>query len=300
MSEIQTTGRRREVGAELKRIRQQTKQPAYKVAAKLGWTASHISRSEAGKRRVTDVDAGHYLGICGAQDDELQEILKTVNEPDDYRLQIHDGRLPDELRTLIFHEATATRIRSFQPIYIPGIGQTEAYARALLQELALDNPAKIDYLVRLRMKRSEVLSKLNPPKCMYFIHEHALRTPIGGPRVMNEQILHLLFLGDNPACAIRVVPGSAGARGLAAGSFQIFGYKEDPPMVCLQHETTSEFLETDAEVARYQSILKRVATVALDGPDSREFLAQVASDYERQGDAWHADREQGGLAQEQL
>jgi hypothetical protein len=117
---------------------------------------------------------------------------------------------------------------------------------------------------------------------------------------MSEQILHLLFLGNRPECAIRVVPSAAGSRGLAAGSFQIFGFKEDPPLVCLQHETTSEFLETDAEVARYRRVLKRVATVALDGPDSREFLAEVASDYERQGDARDADREPRGLAQEQL
>src|SRR6266699_217840 len=123
MVEIQTTGRRREVGAELKRIRQQTELPAYKVAAKLGWTPSHISRSEAGKRRVTDVDTGHYLGICDAPDDVLQELLKIVNEPDDYRLQIHDGRIPDQLRTPIFFESTAIQIRNFQPIYIPGILQ---------------------------------------------------------------------------------------------------------------------------------------------------------------------------------
>jgi transcriptional regulator with XRE-family HTH domain len=300
MGDIQTTGRRREVGAELKRIRKQTNQPAYKVAANLGWTASHISRSEAGKRRVTDVDAGHYLGICGAPDDDLQEILKIVNEPDDYRLQLHEDRISDELRTLIFHESTATQIRSFQPIYLPGIAQTPDYARALFEELALDDRSRIEHFVKVRMRRSEILAKLNPPKCMYFIHENALRMPIGGPRVMNEQLLHLLLIGNQPECAIRVVPISGGARGLAAGSFQIFGYKEDPPMVCVQHETTSEFLETDAEVARYQSILKRVATVALDGPESREFLADLASSYERQGDARHADRVRGRLAQEQL
>jgi transcriptional regulator with XRE-family HTH domain len=298
MSEIQTTGRRREVGAELKRIRKQIPLPAYKVAEKLGWTPSHISRSEAGKRRVTDVDAGHYLGICGAPDDELQEILKIVNEPDDYRLQLHEDRIPDELRTLIFHESTATQIRSFQPIYLPGIAQTPDYARALLQELALDDPARIEHFVKVRMRRSEILAKLNPPKCMYFIHENALRMPIGGPRVMNEQLLNLLLLGNQPECAIRVVPISGGARGLAAGAFQIFGYKEDPPMVCVQHETTSEFLETDAEVARYQNILNRVATVALDGPESRQFLADLAGSYERQGDAGHADRARGRLAQE--
>jgi transcriptional regulator with XRE-family HTH domain len=300
MSELQTTGRRREVGAELKRIRQQTDLPAYKVAAKLGWTPSHISRSEAGKRRVTDVDAGHYLGICDAPDADLQELLKIVNEPDDYRLQIHDGRLPDELRTLAFYESTATHIRSFQPIYFPGVAQTEAYARALFEETGLEDPDLVEVSIQVRLGRSVVVTKPDAPKCMYFIHENVLRTPVGGPDVMNEQILHLLFLGNRPECAIRVVPFSAGGRGLAAGSFQIFGFKEDPPSVYLQHETTSEFLETDAEVARYRHILKRVATVALDGPESREFLAAVASDYERQGDARHANREPRGLAQEQL
>jgi transcriptional regulator with XRE-family HTH domain len=300
MGDIQTTGRRREVGAELKRIRKQIDLPAYKVAAKLGWTPSHISRSEAGKRRVTDVDAGHYLGMCGAQDDELQELLKIVNEPDDYRLQIHDGRLPDELRTLVFFESTATQIRSYQPIYFPGVAQTEAYARALFDDGGWEDPDLIEAGIKARLGRSVVVTKPNGPKCMYFIHENVLRTPVGGPDVMYEQLLHLLFLGNRPECAIRVVPFSGGGRGLAAGSFQIFGFKEDPPLVCLQHETTSEFLETDAEVAQYRNILKRVATVALDGPNSGEFIAAVASDYERQGDAGHANRVRGRLAQEQL
>ncbi|HEY3606999.1 MAG TPA: DUF5753 domain-containing protein, partial [Pseudonocardiaceae bacterium] len=136
------------------------------------------------------------------------------------------------------------------------------------------------------------------PQCIYYIHEAVLSTPVGDPDVMSEQILHLLLIGSRPECAIRVVPFSAGGRGLAAGSFQIFGFKEDPPLVCLQHETTSEFLETDAEVARYRSILERVATVALDGPESRRVLAAAASDYERQGDARYANREAGRLAQE--
>jgi transcriptional regulator with XRE-family HTH domain len=298
MSEIQTTGRRREVGAELKRIRQQTDLPAYKVAAKLGWTPSHISRSEAGKRRVTDVDAGHYLGICDAPDADLQEILKIVNEPDDYRLQIHDGRIPDQLRTLIFFESTATQIRVFEPTYIPGVLQTPEYARAVFEESGLDEPFSIEDGIRARMARSAVLTGPKPPKCMFFVHENALRMPIGGPRVMNEQLLHMLLLGNRVECAIRVVPASAGSRGLVNGTFHVFDYKEDPSLVYLQHETTSQFLETEDEVARYRRILKRVATVALDGPESREWLAKAASHFERQGDAQHGTREQGGLAQE--
>jgi transcriptional regulator with XRE-family HTH domain len=298
MSEIQTTGRRREVGAELKRIRTQTNQPAYKVAERLGWTPSHISRSEAGKRRVTDVDAGHYLGICDAPDDELQRLLKIVNEPDDYRLQRHDGGIPDQLRTLIFFESTADQIRSFEPVYLPGITQTADYAQALFEESGFADPAQIEVGVRARTSRCAVFTKPKPPRCWYYIHENALRMPIGSPRVMNEQLLHLLFLGDNPACAIRVVPASAGGRGVICGGFQIYDYKEDPPLVSVHHSTTSEFLETDEEVAFYRSSLNRVATVALDGAQSRQWLAQLASDYERQGAAWDDTRGPGRLAQE--
>jgi len=298
MSEIQTTGRRREVGAELKRIRMQTNQPAYKVAGRLGWTPSHISRSEAGKRRVTDVDAGHYLGICDAPDDELQRLLKIVNEPYDYRLQKHDGYIPDPLRTLIFLESTANQLRSFEPVYIPGITQTADYARALLEEAGMEDPSLIEGSVKTRTGRSVVFTRPDPPKCMYFIHENALRMPSGSPRVMHEQILHLLFLGDNPACAIRVVPVSAGGRGVVCGGFQVFGFKEDPAVVSVHHATTTEFLETDEEVAFYRRSLNRVATVALDGAQSRQWLAELASSYERQGDAWDDTRVPGRLAQE--
>jgi hypothetical protein len=249
---------------------------------------------------VTDVDAGHYLGICGAGTEQLQELLKIVNEPDDYRLQIHDGRTADQLRTLTFFESTATHIRSYQPIYIPGVLQTPDYARALFEEGDVEDPSEIEGFVQARVKRSKIVTAPDSPKCTFFVHENALRTPIGGPRVMNEQLLHMLLLGNRVECAIRVVPLSAGGRGTASGSFQIFGYKEDPPLVCLQHETTSEFLETDEEVARYRRILKRVATVALDGPESREWLADLASAYERQGDGRHGDHKRGRLAQEQL
>jgi hypothetical protein len=70
---------------------------------------------------------------------------------------------------------------------------------------------------------------------------------------------------------------------------------EDPSVICVQHETTSEFLETEEEVAYYRSILNRVASVALDGARSREFLAMMAGNYERQGDA---QDDTGGLAEE--
>jgi transcriptional regulator with XRE-family HTH domain len=291
MADIQTTGRRREVGAALKRIRQGLGWPAYRLAERLDWTPSHISRSEAGKRKVTDVDAGYYLGMCGASNGEVQEVLKVVREPDDYRLQLHQGRIPDELRTLIFLESTADEIYTVEPTFMPGPAQTVDYARALLRGGGLWNASRIEELVQIRLSRRAMLDKAKPPKCVFYVHEHALRAPVGSPQVMNEQLLHLLFLGDRTQCAIRVIPVSAGVPGMTVGSFHIFRYQEDPPVVYVQHETTSEFLENEDEMDTYRSILNRVAKVALDGAQSREFLARLASDYERQGDAPYGPEE---------
>ena len=174
---------------------------------------------------------------------------------------------------LIFFETTATEIQCFEPIYIPGVAQTPDYASALIEQTGLAEPSQIGYLVETRKDRGRILTKPKRPKCLYLVHEYALRAPVGSARLMNEQILHLLFLGDNPGCAIRVVPASAGARGMVNGAFHIFGYKEDPSVVYLEHETTSEFLETHDEVARYRSILKRVASVG--APRRRSVVSPV-------------------------
>jgi transcriptional regulator with XRE-family HTH domain len=302
MTEIVSTGRRRELGAELRRIREQRGYKGYDMASRLGWTTSTVSRVETGKRGLTQVEVATYVALCGVAADELDEVLELAKEPDSYRIKPHGGNLPDELRTLIFHESTATAIETLEPIYIPGLAQTADYARALFHETGLEDESKIEGCVQTRMGRRTLLNGWSPPQCEFYVHENALRAPIGGPGVMSEQLLHLLFLGNRPHCSVRVVPVSVGGRGMAAGSFHIFRYEEDPPVVCVQHETTSEFLEDRTEVANYRRVLNRVASVALDEAESREFLAMVASEYERQEEAQHGGcaREQSGLAEEQL
>jgi hypothetical protein len=82
-----------------------------------------------------------------------------------------------------------------------------------------------------------------------------------------------------------------------SGAFQIFDYPEGAPVVCLQHETTSEFLESRTDLLRYRATLNRVATAALDEARSRGLIASLASAYERQGVARNGGRP-GGLAKE--
>jgi transcriptional regulator with XRE-family HTH domain len=298
MTDPTSTARRRELGAELRRIREQRGFNGLDLATRLSWTTTRLSRAETGKRPMTELEVSTYTAMCGVAGNELDELLALANEPDDHRLKSHEGRIPDELRTLIFHESTATEIDTVEPIYIPGLLQTEDHARALLHELGIDDLPAIENYVRIRMNRRAVLTKVCPPQCTFYVHEHVLRSMVGTPQVMYEQMLHMLFMDTRPQCSIRVIPSAAAARGSAAGSFHIFGYSEGSPVVCVQHETTTEFLESRKDLAGYRAVLKRVASVALNEGQSRQFISQMASDYE-QGAARHDDGGSTGVAQEQ-
>jgi transcriptional regulator with XRE-family HTH domain len=302
MSDYVSTARRRELGAALRRIRERRGLNGVDMATKLGWAPSMVSRAEKGKRALTLVEVATYTGLCNVAGQEQAELLDLAVEPDDYRIKPHDGQMPDELRTLVFHEQTASSIEVFEPIYLPGITQTEDYARAVFEESGRQKSADIENRVQIRLARRSVLNRTYPAQCSLYVHENALRTVIGSPGVMHEQMLHLLFQGTRPQCSIRVVPRSAGGRGTAAGSFHIFGYPEGAPVVYVQHETTSQFLESEKDLLGYRNVLKRVASVALDEGQSREFIAWVASDHERQGVAQHEDGagRPAPLAQEQL
>jgi transcriptional regulator with XRE-family HTH domain len=297
MTDSTSTARRRELGAQLRRIRELRGFNGLDMATRLCWTPSMVSRAETGKRPMTPLEVATYSGLCGVAGHDQEALLELASEPDDYRIKSHGGKIPDELKTLIFHESTANQIESFQPIYIPGITQTEDYARALFRETGFLGTTEIENRVQIRLSRRNVLTREDPAQCTFFVHENALRMQIGSPQIMQEQMLHLLFAGSRPQCSIRVIPTSAGGRGTAGGSFQVFSYRDGAPVVCVQHEATSEFLESTEELACHRGVLNRVANVALDDAESREFIAWMASDYERRGVTWHG--ESGGLAQEQ-
>jgi hypothetical protein len=227
-----------------------------------------------------------------------EQLLKLAVEPDDYRIKAHDG-LPDELKTLLFHESTANAIDIYEPIFIPGLTQTEDYIRALFDETGLVDAADVEKYLEVRLSRRNVITRPDPAQCAIFVHENALRMPVGGPQVMHEQMLHLLFAGSRRQCPIRVVPLSAAGRGMAPGSFHIFYPAEGSPLLYLEHPTTSEFIESAKELRAHQAILNRIASVALTEAQSREFIAWMASEYEQQQGAAQ-DGSGPGVAQEQL
>lgn len=255
------------------------------IARRLDWTPTKVSRLERGYRGVSEIELVMYLAMCRVPREALDEILELAREVDEgYRVKPLGERLPDELRTLIFHETSATEIENFEPIFIPGLLQIEDYIRELLFEGGMIPAPDIETQVQARMRRQELLRRPDPPRFRFFIHENALRLPVGNARVMHEQMLHLVFLTSRPQCVIRVLPVSNGARGMVNVAFMRLGYAEHDPAAWVDTPAASLFIDRSGDVAFYRRILNQLDQVALDEGQSRSFLAELASEYDRMED----------------
>lgn len=138
--------------------------------------------------------------------------------------------------------------------------------------------------VQARRARQELLRRPRPPRFAFFVHEEALRSTVGEPRVMNEQLLHLVFASDRQQCVVRVVPSAAGPCGAFGGSFRLMQYAEHPPVVYCDTQAAGVFFEDPEDVALYRRILAKLADVALSGGQSREWLVHRASEHDRAED----------------
>ncbi|HEX3590789.1 MAG TPA: Scr1 family TA system antitoxin-like transcriptional regulator, partial [Pseudonocardiaceae bacterium] len=178
-----SSARGRELGVELRKRREAAGLKGYDLAEQLGWSASKVSRMENGIRGVSEVDAAIYLTHCGVLQQELEDLLDIARAEDsDTWLQEHGERLPDNLRTLVYHETTAAASASYEPSLVPGLLQTSDYARAVFEFADVVPRGKIGTAVRARLDRQAVLRKPDPPQCLFFVHENALRAPVGDAR----------------------------------------------------------------------------------------------------------------------
>lgn len=288
---MDATVRSRELGDELRRVRQIRGLKATELAHAIGWSESKISRVESGKTCCSEVEAAIYLAYCRVTPRELDRIIALCGGEDEYGsfLRHHGERLPDQLRTLVLHETTAAAVFQLELNRVPGLLQTEDYARAMMRESGLIPEPGIETRVQARMDRQILMQRKNPPEFTFYIHEHALRLPVGGTAVMHEQMLHLLFMTSQPFCQVRVIPASIGAHAGLGGPFRLMQFADHQPVVCLETQNRSLFLESSRDIATYWLILGGLAAVALHAEQSRSMLASLASEYDRPGAGSHGD-----------
>ncbi|GLZ29538.1 transcriptional regulator [Lentzea sp. NBRC 105346] len=247
------------------------------AAALAGWDHAKLSDLINGKGGVTEVELSRLLGICRTPADEHEHLLRLFREASTSGwLQLHGEKLPVQVRTLVEHEAQATEIIVWSLTLVPGLLQMPDYMRTLMLASPNVPDPKIDEYVMARVARQKIIEGRR--QFTFYIHEQALRLPVGSsPVVMSDQLDHLQQMNMRPYITMRVVPTAIGAHPGTSGSFTLMKFSNVEPIVFLDTENSSVFLDDKASFEVYSRILKALDAVALDAAESKELIARIAT-----------------------
>jgi transcriptional regulator with XRE-family HTH domain len=276
MAGPRATVRQRRLARELRRLREGAHLTIEQVANKLELSPSTVSRIETAQVGIRPRDVRELLdiyGVAGVQRDELLQIARERRQQpwwQEYR------DLPN--MALAGFEADATSISQYSALLVPGLLQTEAYAREVLTAIRLDaRPGDIQRRMDLRLNRQALLTGETAPQYWVVLDEAVVRRPVGGPAVMGAQLEYLAQMAALPSVTLQVLPFSAGAHAGMDGEFTIFGYRapEDPDVVYIENTGGDAYIE-DADVTRrYNRIFDHLRAAALDPAESVGTLAEL-------------------------
>ncbi len=284
----------RELGEELRRIRAKAKLTGQEMAHRTGWGTTKVSRVESGHMKLSEVDLIHYLGACRVFPPEANALLALCQDAhrySDYWIESGDGNLSESFKALIYHEGTCGSATTYEPQVIPGLLQTENYARATIDHF--NRGRHVEQSLRRRLARQQILHRSIPPRFDFFIDEDALRREVDGPATMHEQLLTLAIMSGLPTVVIRVLPRSGGISAAFGSAFKMLRFADHHPLVYLDSYVGGVFLENQHFVASYRQLVPDIADAALNEHESREFLADLASEYDRESDGAAAGEDDG-------
>ncbi|HWE89018.1 MAG TPA: helix-turn-helix transcriptional regulator [Pseudonocardiaceae bacterium] len=291
MKEKDPTTRTRELGAALRHAMDRASLSGREFARKVDWSQATISKLLNGKVYATEVDVATFLAVCEVTGEERKRLLKLAREQDDEGwLQQYGSRVPKQVKTLVQHEDRATAIREFESWYVPGLLQIRDYARAAIKSCVNVPAEEVEDRVDARLTRQNIFDRFERPDFTFYIHEFALRLPMGGAAVMSAQLHELLRLSVRRYLNIRVIPASVGGHAGMAGAFRLMEFAEFNSVIYLEGETSGVFLEKEEQITAYENILEGLAAAALSEGQSRDCISDLAVELYPDGE----DHDDGG------
>jgi transcriptional regulator with XRE-family HTH domain len=270
----------RQLGDELRRLREAAGMTTSQAADALDCTKGKISRIENGRVAVRLPDLAAMLLAYKASDPDLCNRLGTLARKANRRRREgwwnqYASVLADTYRDYIALEDTADSIRSFQAQLVPGLFQTPDYIRAVtIASGSWETAEEVDRFAEVRIARQERLTGASPLRMWAVLSEAVLLQQVGGPQVMNEQLHHLLAVSELPNVTLQVLPFSRGAHASMFGPYVLLGFPEEGALdvVLVDNPSGSVWLEREAEVARYQHLFDNAAKSALSPVESRTVI----------------------------
>jgi transcriptional regulator with XRE-family HTH domain len=273
------TIRRRRLGAELRRRRESAGVTIEIVADRLECSASKISRIETGHTSATPRDVRDMLGIYGVSGDECEELVQISREAR------QKGWWHPYSTVLtgayVGLEAAAESIRAYEHQVVPGLLQTEEYARAMIRAARPDITADdVERRVSVRLGRQSLLTQDDPIDLWVVLDEAVVSRPVGGDAVMRAQLQRLAEAADLPTVTIQVLPFEAGAHAGMDGTFAILDFPEpgDPDVVFAENATGGLFLEKSDELRKYIFIFDHIRAAALRPEESVALIVKLVEE----------------------
>ncbi|MGW2818870.1 helix-turn-helix domain-containing protein [Streptomyces sp. NPDC001415] len=257
------------LGAELRFAREKAGLTQDELGQPLFVSGSFIGQLEAGTRRM-------HLEYAR----QIDEILGTDGFFTRNCVAAAKSKYPDHFAEAAEAEAVATTIREYAPLLIPGLLQTEAYARAVFrayQPTATDDV--IERLVTARLERAQLLDDPTTPMLWAVLDEAVLRRRVGGSAVMAEALARVAALGLSHRVIVQVLPFDAGAHMALEGSLKLMAFEDAPPLAYLQGLGTGRLQDDPATVTRYELTYDLVGASALSPQQSLALIESVAEDY---------------------
>ena len=277
------TVRRLQLGARLRTLRQAKgvtrEQAGYEIRA----SESKISRMELGRVSFKERDVTDLLRLYGVEDpgehERLLALAREANTPGWWHS--YGDVLSTWFQNYLDLEQSAELIRTYEIQFVPGLLQTDAYARAVIMiGHGSASDEEIDRRAGLRMARKQMLNRTDPPRLWAVLDEAVLRRPIGGTAVLREQIESLLEATKLPSVRLQVIPFQSGGHAAAGGAFSIlrFPYPDMPDVVYIEHLTSGLYLDKREEVDQYAAAMGRLIIEAEPPARTPELLEKALRD----------------------
>jgi transcriptional regulator with XRE-family HTH domain len=254
------------------------------VAEQLLCSQSKISRLETGQRGASPRDVRDLCDLYQVTDQQERDRLMQLAREGKQRAWWQTLDWPEPLSTYIGLEAEAVSIRAFESDVIPGLLQTEDYARALMRGAVPPlSQAKIEEYVGTRLRRQEILTRDDPPRFHAVVDEAALHRLPGSPEMMTSQLNKIIGHSRHAHVTVQVLPFKTGPQPGSDSTFAILDYAAPVLSSTVYVETLAGnlYLEREADLAVYQRVFGRLCELALSRDDTVAFLLDMLRTYAR-------------------
>lgn len=259
------------LGAHLRRLREAQGVSREDAGWEIRSSESKISRLELGRVSFKERDVADLLTLYAVDDQDerarLLALARDANRPGWWHR--YGDVLPSWFQSYLGLEAAAALIRTYEVQFVPGLLQTQDYARAVVRlGHANARAEEIERRVTLRMDRQRLLTRSGAPQLWAVVDEAVLRRPIGGPNVMRAQIEALIDITELPNVRLQVIGFHVGGHAAAGGAFSILRFPDQdlPDVVYIEQLTSALYLDKRDDVEHYATAMERLCIEA-DPPE---------------------------------